>query len=249
MTFTIGYPIHNKGYMIDKIVDGLTRSVDSSHDVTYKFILDGCTDNSKAVLEGEMARLGDASYIETPDLFQLRTNNILMGDFDTDFLIIFQDDMVLTDNDFLDNIVKVYDKYGDTLGLLGCRDGFDAGYSNMAGSRFSESSHREWILESGEHTERMMVNIGPIVFTQRLIKEMGLFDEVYGKGVYEEMEYSLKCHLKGLKNVVMGVDLIHSKYLRRKPPEVKHTSQDVISDMYNKNITIFRERWFEIAKI
>ncbi len=248
MSFTIGYPIHNKGYMIDEIINGLVNSI--SHDVKYKFILDGCTDQSKIILEKEMVKLRNASYIETDNLFQLRTNNLLMKDFDTDFLIIFQDDMVLRDVYFLDNILRVYDKYGDKLGLLGCRDGFDAGYSNMSSSRFSDSApHGNEILDSGEHRERMMINIGPIVFTQRLIDEMGYFDEIYGNAVYEEMEYSLKCTLKGLKTVVMGVDLIHSKFLHKNRNHVKHTNQEVIGEMYNKNIIIFRERWFDIAGI
>jgi len=247
MTFTIGYPIHNKGYMLDNIINGLVHSI--HQDVKYKFIFDGCTDNSIEVFERERSKLKNTEYIETDNLFQLRTNNILINEIDTDFLIIFQDDMVLTDAYFLDNILKVYDKYGDTLGLLGCRDGFNEGYSNMAGSRFSESNRKKITLRSGQFMERMMVNIGPIVFTKKLVETMGCFDEIYTNGTYEEMEYSLKCTLAGLKTVVMGVDLIHSKHTHKNKDNVAHTSQKVISEMYGINEKIFRERWFNIAKI
>lgn len=249
-SFTIGYPIHNKGYMMDEIINGLVHSVgDSVHDIKYKFILDGCSDNSKRVLKREMSKLDNAEYIETDDLFQLRTFNLLMADFDTDFLIIFQDDMVLRDTAFLDNILNVYLKYGDRMGMLGCRDGFDAGYKNMSGSRFSESSMRTEVLDSGKYREKMMINIGPIVVTKKLIEAMGYFDEIYGKGVYEEMEYSLRCTLKGLATIVMGVDLIHSKFLYKNKFDIKHTSHDIVIGMYDTNITIFRERWHGIAKI
>ena len=185
MTFTIGYPIHNKGYMMDEIIDGLVYSIDQSkYDVKYKFIFDGCTDNTKESYEKEKNKLKNCEYIETDNLFQLRTNNLLMKDFDTDFLIIFQDDMVLKDTAFLDNILILHEKYGDQLGIVGCRDGFDAGYSNMSSAYFSESTVIVERLCSGEYREKMMVNIGPLVLTKNLVEKMGYFDEIYGNAAY-----------------------------------------------------------------
>jgi len=247
-TFTIGYAIHNKGYMIDKIIDGLVHSIPSEYDVKYTFIFDGCTDNSIVVFERERGKLKNTGYMMTDNIFQLKTNNILINDFDTDFLIIFQDDMVLTDSHFLENILNIYKEYGDRLGLLGCRDGFDEAFSNMSGSRFSASCLRKEVLASGEYREKMMVNIGPIVFTRKLVELMGCFDEIYTRGTYEEMEYSLKCTLRGLVTVVMGVDLMHNKFVH-KSGGVAHTSQNILNDMYRINGKIFKDRWFEIAKI
>lgn len=248
MTFTIGYPIHNKGYMIDEIINGLAYSIgDSDHEIKYRFILDGCTDKSKEVLEKLMPE--NSSYIETDNLFQLKTNNILVNNFDTDFLVIFQDDMVLRDTNFLDNILRVYERYGDKLGLLGCRDGFNEGFSDMCGSHFSASARCKTKLGSGINRERMMVNIGPIVFTQKLVEKMGCFDEIYTRGTYEEMEYSLKCTLAGLKTVVMGVDLTHSKFTHKNRHHIEHTSQNVLNEMYAINGQIFEDRWYNVAKI
>ena len=248
-SFTIGYPIHNKGHMVDEIINGLVNSIDQDkHDVKYQFIFDGCTDNSLEVFKAESFRLRNVEYIETDNLFQLRTNNLLMKGIDTDFLIIFQDDMVLIDKNFIDNILKIYDIYGDSLGVIGCRDGFDSAYSNMYGSKFSESPNRR-ILKSGEYKERMMINIGPIVLTKETVEYMGYFDEIYDNGAYEEMEYSLKCYLNGFINIVLGVDIIHSKFDHKNKNKVTHTDSSVLKDMYRLNHTIFRERWYNIAKI
>ena len=248
ITFTIGYSIHNKGHMVDEIINGLVYSLnESKYDIKYKFILDGCTDNTKERFEKERVKLKNTEYIETNNLFELKTNNILMKNFDTDFLIIFQDDMVLKDINFLDNISKIYKIYGDKLGLLGCRDGFDEGYSNMYGSAFSASARI--VLKSGEYREKMMLNRGPIIFTRKLIEIMGYFDEIYGIGTYEEMEYSLKCKLKGLITIVMGVNLIHSKFNHKNKKKVQHTESTVLNNIYKINHKIFTQRWYDIAKI
>ena len=245
MTFTIAYAIYNKGYMIDEIIDGLVYSMRG--DIKYRFILDGCTDNSREVLEKEIAKLANAEYTETDDIFELATSNIFLREFDTDFLVIFQDDMVMRDKNFISNVENVYSAYGDELGLLGCRDGFDAGYSNMCGSRFSASRGRK-ILEPGDYCERMMVNTGPIIFMRRLLERVGYLDDIYTKGTYDDMDYSLRCYEAGLKNIVMGVDMIHDKFLY-KHSGGKHTSQDVLSDMLRINGKIFKDRWFDIAGI
>lgn len=247
-TFTVGYPIYNKGHMIDEIVNGLVSSIDQEkYDVKYTFIFDGCTDNSKEVFEKEKVKLKNVETIDTQNLFQLKTNNILIKNFSTDFLVIFQDDMVLQDVNFLDNIIKIYEIYGDKLGIIGCRDGFGPGFSNMHGSVFSES--RRIPIKSGEFMEKMMINIGPIVFTKELVKKMGAFDEVYGKGSMEEEEYSLKCGLRGLKNILLGVDLIHSKFDHKNVNKTNHTSVPVLEHSNSVNRQIFRDRWYFMARI
>jgi len=247
-SFTIGYPIYNKGHMIDEIINGLVDSIDHyKYDIKYTFIFDGCTDNTKEEFEKERVKLKDTEYIETDNLFQLKTNNILIKNFTTDYLIIFQDDMVLQDSNFLDNIVKIHEKYGEKLGLIGCRDGFGPGFSDMHGSEFSES--RRTPIKSGEYHEKMMLNIGPIVFTKKLAGMLGGFDEVYGKGSMEETEYSLKCGFRGLKNIVLGVDLIHSKFDHKNKNKVNHTSVKVLENSNSINRQIFRKRWSFIARI
>jgi GT2 family glycosyltransferase len=250
MTFTIGYAIHNKGYMLDKIIDGLVDSIPETYEVKYVFILDGCSDNSKEILAIEGKKLKNVEVIETPDLFELRTNNILMKSFDTDFLIIFQDDMVLKDSNFLANLINVYSIYGDNLGLVGCRDGFNDGYSDLYGSEFSDSK-KTLVLKSGDYAPKLMLNRGPIIFTKNLIEKIGLFDEAYNNGTFEEMEYCLKCHKAGLINVVMGIDLIHSKFDDKAEHFAAHphTHQTELKRMYKVNHELFSKRWYHIAKI
>lgn len=249
MNFTIGYPIYNKGHMIDEIINGLNKNLPEEYDFQYIFIFDGCTDNSEEIFNLHKHRLkGDKKIIKTNNLFQLKTNNILMDEFDTDFLIIFQDDMVLTDSNFIGNIIKIYNLYQEKLGIIGCRDGFEESFTNMQGSEFSES--KRTIIKSGEFFEKSMINIGPIILTKNLIKIVGKFDEIYGKGGYEEVEYALKCkYTHNLNNILLGIDLIHSKFENKNTNKISHTSNQILSNQIGTNLNIFRERWYKYAKI
>lgn len=248
MTFTIGYPIYNKAHMIPEIISGLADNIKIP--VDYIFIFDGCTDDSEKVFDSLSHKLlGTITKIHTENLFQLRTNNLLMKEFKTDSLIIFQDDMVLTDKNFIENINKVYYIYKDELGIIGCRDGFEKNYSEMLSSSWSGSKFpgcRD--LAAGEFAERSMINIGPIVLSRRVVDLVGYFDEIYDIGAYEETEYALKCKYEhGLKNIVLQVDLIHSKFTHKLQVEKNHTSKKQLYDQYSINGPIFNTRWHELA--
>ena len=245
MTFTIGYPIYNKAHMLDEIIEGLSKNIKIP--VDYIFIFDGCTDNSEDIFDKISSKLN--GKIHTENLFQLKTNNLLMKQFQTDFLIIFQDDMVLTDNNFIENIIKIIDKYNGSLGIIGCRDGFEKNYSEMVSSKFSGSTFPGCrTIESGEFVEKSMINIGPIVLSKKLIEKIGYFDEIYGIGAYEETEYALKCkYIHNLTNIVLGTDLIHSKFEHKLKEHKNHTSKKLLFDQYPINGPIFNSRWSEYA--
>lgn len=252
MTFTIGYPIHNKSHMMDEIINGLVNNIKIP--IEYIFIFDGCTDNSEEILDSMSHKLlGNVTKIHTKNLFQLKTYNLLMKEFKTDVLIMFQDDMVLKDPNFLDNIAKINEKYGDELGIIGCRDGFEKEYTHMLSSKFSGSDKHfagSRVIEHGEFHECSIINVGPIAVTRRLVDTVGYFDEIYDIGAYEEMEYSIICKYQyNLKNIILGVDLIHSKFEHKAKKEVKHTAAVELKDQYSINEPIFSNRWKEYWKI
>jgi hypothetical protein len=246
--FTIGYSIHNKAHMIEEIVAGLANNISEEPIADYIFIFDGCTDDSEDIFDHFSKSLkGNVRKIKTDNIFQLRTNNLLMKEFNSDFLIIFQDDMVLKDRNMLNNILRIQNIYKDKLGIIGCRDGFEFGYKNMYGSPFSKSTRK--ILDIGNFMEKDIVNVGPIIVTKKLISLVGYFDKIYGVGGYEEMEYSLKCkHWHNLTNVVLGIDLIHSKFEHKNTKKVKHTDADALVAQLKKNGIIFCNRWKDVCE-
>ena len=247
MKFTIAYSIYNKSHMIDEIINGLSQHI--NEDVDYIFIFDGCTDNTYEVFESMKHLLkGNIQIYFTDNIFQLRSNNLMMEKFNTEFLIIFQDDMVLQDNNLLKNIRKIYEIYGEQLGIIGCRDGYERGYTEMVGSPHSESNRE--ILPIGDFKERSMINIGPIVMRRSLIEKNGKFDEIYEIGGYEETEFALKCKYHfNLINIVLSIDIIHSKFEHKNKNKVNHTSGDQLSEQIGKNNSVFHQRWFKYSGI
>lgn len=247
MKFTIAYSIHNKAHMIDEIIYGLNKNI--KEEVDYIFVFDGCTDTSFEEFENLKHLLNGNIYtFLTDNIFQLKSNNLMMEQFKTDFLIIFQDDMVLKDENLLNNVRKIYDIYGENLGIIGGRDGYEYGYSEMVGSPHSESNRE--ILDIGDYKERSMINIGPIVLRKALINKVGKFDEIYEIGAYEETEYALKCKYNfNLTNIILSMDILHSKFEHKNLKKVQHSNGELLSSQVGKNHVIFSQRWHHVAGI
>jgi hypothetical protein len=237
-TFTIGYAIHNKDKLIPKIIEGLSKNIPNTG-INYIFIFDGCTDKSYKVFYENVYKLnGTFQDFTTGNIFELNTNNMMISKFTTDFLIIFQDDMILKDRTLLNHIEGLDFIYKDKLGVIGCRDGFDVGYTNMFSSPFSGSPN-SGILKHGDYREVMMVNRGPIVFNQTIKTKVGILGTEFNKsGAYSEMDYCLRCYYEGFKNIILSTEIDH---IRKQNP--------IFSTMDEESHVVFSNKWKDKVNI
>jgi GT2 family glycosyltransferase len=172
-----------------------------------------------------------------PNVFELYTNNKLMDMFRSDYLIIFQDDMVLRDPMLLPNLRAVISTYGRGLGVVGCRDGFGSGYSGMCSSRFSANKLTRVTLQPGQCSVVDMLNRGPIMVGRELVNRIGTLSEDYNKsGSYSEMDYCLRAKRAGLANVCMGALIDHS-----------HKTNPAFNQMDAANRSVFQQIWPEVS--
>lgn len=230
---TVGCAFHNKRHLVREILTSYAELL--THPCKFIFIFDGCTDGTEkeaCKAWSELTQPEDEAMILTaPDVFELNTNNMMIDTFGTDFLVIFQDDMILRDETLLECIGFALDQEGDKLGVIGFRDGFNKKYKGMRSSSWSASPGRE--LAMGEMVPVEMVNRGPIVFNRRLYEKIGKLRTVYNKsGSHIEMDYCLQARQAGFVNLVIGSDIDH-----------RHTDNPKFKEMDAENGVIFKDLW------
>ena len=153
--------------------------------------------------------------------FEHKCNNRLLNwllNTEYDTLIVLHEDMLITGNTLITDIENLLTSEKN-IGIIGGRDGFGVGYSNMHSSPFSKSSYVKR-LEIGEYHPCRLVNFGPIVYTRELVQKIGFLDEGY-QFAYAEQDYALRAELFGLQNYVLGMDIEHEKFgksLEHTPP-------------------------------
>ena len=85
--------VHNKGWLIDKVIQNIYKNTVGSYELIV--ILDGCTDNSEEVVLENVHR--DATILYAANVFETTANNIGLRRATGEKVIIVQDDMVITE--------------------------------------------------------------------------------------------------------------------------------------------------------
>ncbi len=125
-------------------------------------------------------------------------------------MIVWQDDQQVRGFRLLDDLDSLRAQYGDSLGLVGGRDGFLPGYGDMASNAHTPSGLSKMILNPGEHARRPILNRGPVIYPRHVVEKVGAIDLLNFPMWHAEADYSARCHKAGFVNVVLGVECEHA---------------------------------------
>lgn len=164
----------------------------------FIFLFDACTDTSREEFEQVKHLLPSQPKIiaSETDLFEVKANNAILKQAEREVIALFQDDILLHDPLFKEKIEAV--RYNvPNLGLLGGRTGFELSgepdFPERALDKVSNWEHLEnqygIRLAEGQFAKRTILNRGPIIFTQKLLSEVGYLNEDYFPQWGDDMDY------------------------------------------------------------
>lgn len=218
--YMVGYGIWNKQDMIGWLLDGISENVPEVAHVA--FVFDHCWDKSREnfnrmynqfLLGVPMSDLGNSER----SLHEVGVHLTLMRHFmsktNCDVLIMPQDDERIS-RPVLPLLEKVLNKYGDRIGIIGGRSGYDIASSTNISARWVKATGNEKknYLSPGGFTERPYVNTGPIVYPRSTIEKAHYLDAGYEHWFIWE-DYAASCkYTHGLTNVVVDFPIRHLRF-------------------------------------
>ncbi len=244
MKLYLGYPIFGKPDMLSWLMEGIIESF-SPPDTELGFFFD--TDHGGIDQAFEHMRAFWLHYMGKPELNastmpfkyeawktmtevrEVGGHNEILRRFlasDCDLCLIPQDDIrfLAPIKHHLEHLMKTV---GPSLGMIGGREGYEEGFTNIAGSLWADSNPGPSLwLKHGEFAYRSMFNSGPVAYPRAVVEKVGLLDEEFTAWhVWED--YGLRCLAAGFKNVVMGMDVRHAKFGRQPRGWIYDTVDDV----------------------
>lgn len=254
MKIFVFYVVWNKAAHIPWICEGIRTAIPDGSIVD--FTLDNCTDKTEENLITIFnSSIAEQSSIHYGSLYGKKfnsrysrkkyrwpnTNDAIDRFMDSDCDLFFspQDDQQIQDKKIIPNLLKLFANEPN-VGLVGMRDGIDI-EGKYYSSNFSKGTPKTVWLNQGEYKEVVYVNDGPIAIHRSTIEKVGKFDENFWAH-YADNDYSFRCSEFGLRNFVMGADIVHEKWDCKncgalKPSEV--WSQEFSSHDYN----YYRQKW------
>ena len=98
----------NGEILLEKVLDGIIRNTVGDYELLC--MLDGCTDDSEEIV----SRLGgNVRSIVLPDIFELRTNNAAFKESKGEYVIVVQDDQIVTEHGWNQRMQKPFDAFND----------------------------------------------------------------------------------------------------------------------------------------
>ncbi len=169
-------------------------------------------------------------------------------------VVLFQDDIICHDKDMREKILRITRGYGDEIGLMGGRSGFELTgnprfpekpYWRVSNWEHKGKQYGKRLSEGGSH-ERTFLNRGPLVFTRKLLDEVGYLDEAFAPLWGDDLDYCARARfMYNKKNIVFQCN-VESQYKWGS----LHTGASKISmkEVTRKNWKLFIDRWGKTMK-
>lgn len=238
--FTIAYNVFNRGFLMERIVDGLA-GIDGAN---IWFFFDHCADDSVDQFLSRRRRLpGCRGFVNRGyDYFETLANNWALNRCRTRFCLLCQDDMALCGAQILDQARRIHNELGN-VGVLGFKDGYEMTvadrYENFISSPFSTSKTRGETLAPGEYAERTFINRGPWCLSRDTIHAVGCLDPIFYPMFWDDNDFSLRCKTRGRRNAVAYADV----ECKLDWGVTRGGSKIPCRDIYYVNRYIFARRW------
>ena len=113
MLHSIILTVHNKDYLIKSVIEAIYQYTVGDYELIV--VLDGCTDNSAAVVESVVN--DKTTVIETPDVFETKANNAGLKFAEGDYAIIVQDDIIVREVAWNLRMMEPFEVFDDVFAV------------------------------------------------------------------------------------------------------------------------------------
>ncbi len=246
MKFSLGVTIHNKEAWIAEYLDTWLANLSGKHEVEVIAAFDACTDRSQEMVEYVMAGYPYIGYtpLVTPDIFEIRCNNLELSHATGDVFVAIQDDNAIYDIGWDATLADIMTT-PPTIGAIGLLSGVRM-HPNFNFDRMEcyrpHKDERAWVHGINKDAYPLAVYQvdvinRPFAVSTALLRHYGGLDEAYCPMDYDDADLSFKLLRDGYTNLYVPFDLLN---ICAKKETI---SQAQIARNYMHGEAIARSRW------
>ncbi len=251
-------PVHDKAPILRDLLRVLDRALIAYGAADLCVILDGCNDDSEAVARRFFEGRDDypVEILTTPDIFEVRTNNLGMRRAKGRYAVIIQDDNFVYQRDCILEAVTFLEK-SRRAAILGGLAGVnfyprDTRGLEGAGQIIADDNEVYWRQDAV--TDPVLAGRvfgvdacmrGPLFFRKSFLEEHGYLDEEYAPLHADDMDICFRAASVGAKVYCMLMDVENdSLSMKSFDSEKAKWWTDIVS----RNMDLFYSRWHPSAE-
>lgn len=236
---------HNKENLIGRVLKSIITN--TSQPAELIVVLDGCTDNSEAIVDATVAEgLGQLSTfkkIYTPDVFETKANNAGMKVASGDYFILVQDDMVIHEKNWDTRILKPFFKFDDVISVTSKTahniEAFKSFFGKYVALDCTEPINRELGLARNIFAIRDSANRGPLALDAGKVRKLNYLDEEFAPYNWDEHDLNLRAYTEF--RWVSGCYWIDYES-REDWGTTKNKNKDLYTNSFNRNSALIYEK-------
>jgi glycosyltransferase involved in cell wall biosynthesis len=209
--------IHNKEDLIEKVVFSLLACM--RHEGHIWAVVDGCTDGTETILRGLLNDYENLplTIIHEHDVHEIRSINAGLRALPDDaegFIISLQDDVLISDLEFENKVIDVYELYGRELGYVSFRLGanlipadgpLSIGEIDLVETACQPQLENVALAQPGEIAFRDAAIKSPTCIPYYVYRAIGLLDEDLAPYAWDDHEYSVRSLKAGFRNALVPI--------------------------------------------
>lgn len=209
---SVTLPIFNKEKTIIPLLECLDRACTAYKNVELHIFFDGCIDQSEALVrEFFDTHPGyEVSFENTPDIFEVKTNNLGLKKSTGKYAVILEDDIFIYDDQIFFEAVSFLEKNSHCviLGGLAGVNFYPLGTKNLSGQGQISMTENEVYWRQDAETDPKYKNQifevdacmrGPLFIRKDFLEQHGYLDEAYVPLYNDDMDLCFRAKSKGFK--------------------------------------------------
>jgi glycosyltransferase involved in cell wall biosynthesis len=250
---TVTMPIFNKEHTIVPLLRELDRACRTYGNCELIIIFDGCKDRTEQRVRAfyRNRRHYPVSFEVTPNIFEVKTNNMGLKQGTGRYGIIIQDDNFVHDPNTFIEAVSFLEKNPRAV-ILGCLAGvnyYPRGTKNLKGPGQVTMSDQEVYWRQDEVTDPSLKHKffevdacmrGPLIIRKEFMEKHGYLDEIYVPLYQDDMDLGFRARKYGYK-VYCGLFDVENKAFTMANYSAERN--DFFNRIIKRNTDIFYKRW------
>lgn len=213
-------PVHNKEHTLAELLGLLDRALVSYGNVDLCVILDGCSDRSEEIAREFFAGRDDypVDVLTTPDIFEVRTNNLGLKRAGGLYAIVIQDDNFIYDENCILEAVMFIQKSrrAAIVGGLAGVNFYPRGTRDLEGPGQIVMDENETYWRQDATTDPALADRifqvdacmrGPLFFSKAFLEEHGYLDEAYAPMHNDDMDICFRAASVGWQVYAILMDV------------------------------------------
>ncbi len=192
MKTSVVLTIHNKEFLMNQVVSNLVNNLSELNDQIV-IVFDGCTDNSEGIVRDNLKRVSNKKidYLYADNVFETKANNIGLKSVINDYVVLIQDDMVVTEKDFDKRMLEPFIKYSDVFAVTSF-----VAHNNIYNEQTKQINYIDIAHKDNSSRDifyaREYGNRGPLMYNYNDVVKLNFLDEYFSPQNYDDMDMSMR---------------------------------------------------------